>query len=84
MGWLHNLLNIIYDQKISTAKYKSISTNNTKETLKVDTLDLLNEWILDEVQMVSDHTVASDGARDMKTLSKKENSQLVMKYGTGD
>ena len=83
MSWLHNLLNTVYGQKMSTTKYKSIYTNITKTALKVNALDLVNEWILNKIHIASYRTISSDGSREMKDLLKKENSRLVVQYGTG-
>lgn len=47
-------------------------------------LNLLNEWMLNEVQIVSNIRAASDGTRKIKDSLKKENSQLVVMYRTGD
>ena len=68
---------------MSTTKYKSIYTNITKTALKVNALDLVNEWILNKIHIASYRTISSDGSREMKDLLKKENSRLVVQYGTG-
>ena len=84
MSWLHTLLNMIYGQKMSVVKYKSLFTDNTQAVFKANALDLVDEWILNKVQIALVHAAASVGARDMEDLLKMENSKLVSQYATGD
>ena len=84
MAWLSSLLNTYYGKTISVAKYENLFTTNAKDTLKADALTLLNEWVLNEAQIVSDHAVGSAEDKTMKNLLKMEKTPLVTLYGTGD
>lgn len=63
---------------------KNLFTTNAKDTLKADALELIDDWIIDQVQMVSVHGAGSDGIRALKDLLKKKNLKLVIMYKTGD
>ena len=67
-----------------TAKYDNLFTTNAKTKLKSDVLTQIDEWILDEAQMVSDHGAVSAEARAMKELLKMDKSPLAGLFVNGD
>ena len=82
--WLPTLLNTFYKKKIPVAKYDNLLTFNALNNLKVDALSQIDEWILDEAQMVSAHGAGATEARAMIELLKIEKSPLAGLYQSGD
>ena len=83
-NWITDLLNPIYGQKMPVDKHNSLYTNSSKRVLKADVMDLINNWFLAHAQAKSKNTSVSPGTTNLKILLKKDNSFLMVLYGTVD
>ena len=82
--WFDSLLNTFYAKQMAAAKYNSLFTTNKETELKAEALTLLDDWILDEVQMMCDHGAGSVEARTMKDLVRMDKSSLYGLYINGE